>query len=285
MTCPAARWCAGVGARASGDDSSVPVAYRWNGAVWTQARPPAPARATTSGLAAVACSGTRACTAVGSFARGTGAPRPLAERWNGTAWKVQPVPAPTADGSMLAAVACPAADACRAVGSDPRGLFSAIWNGSSWRIRPVPVPAGGSFAGLSGISCPAAGRCEAVGSYSTRKGYFRSLAEAWNGSRWGIQAPAAVSAATVTTLDAVSCVSATDCEAAGGARITAAARAGVLEKWNGTRWSVQKKVLPAGNTGARLTGISCTTGPVCEAVGYHAKTAHDSHLLALRYSS
>jgi hypothetical protein len=185
---------------------------------------------------------------------------------------------------MLAAVACPAADACRAVGSDLRGLFSEVWNGSSWRIQPVPVPAGGSFAGLNGVSCPAADRCEAVGSYSSRKGGFRSLAEAWNGSRWRLQAPAAVPAATVTGLDAVSCVSATDCEAAGDARIAAGIQAGVLERWNGTAWSVQKKVLPAGDTSARLSGIWCTTGPVCEAVGYHEKTTRNSHLLALRYS-
>ena len=285
VACRSARWCVGVGARASGDVNSVPVADRWNGSSWTQARPPVPAGATTSGLGAVACSGSRACTAVGSFARGRGAPRPLAVRWNGSAWKVQPVPAPTATGSMLAAVACPAADACRAVGSDLKGLFAAVWNGSAWRLRPVPVPAGSSSALLNGLSCPAADRCEAVGTYSTKKGYFRSLAEAWNGSRWHVQARPPFSVAPVSSLNGVSCVSATDCEAAGGARLTAGTRAGVLEKWNGTRWLVQREVLPAGDKGAGLAGISCTAGPVCEAVGSHATASRDSHLLALRYSS
>jgi hypothetical protein len=89
----------------------------------------------------------------------------------------------------------------------------------------------------------------------------------------------------VTSLDAVSCVSVTDCEAAGDARTTAGTQAGVLEKWNGSRWSVQEKVLPAGDKWAGLSGISCTTGPVCEAAGYHANTTRNSHLLALRYSS
>ena len=59
----------------------------------------------------------------------------------------------------------------------------------------------------------------------------------------------------------------------------------MLEKWNGTAWSVQEKVLPAGDTRARLGGISCTTGPVCEAVGFHEKVIAKSRLLALRYSS
>jgi hypothetical protein len=89
----------------------------------------------------------------------------------------------------------------------------------------------------------------------------------------------------VSSLNVVSCVSATGCEAAGSARITAGTRAGVLEEWNGVRWSVQEKMLPAGDKWAGLGGISCTTGPVCEAVGYQAKAPRGSHLLAVRYSS
>jgi hypothetical protein len=282
VKCRSAQWCVAVGTTASGNNF-VPAADHWNGSAWTQARPPAPAGATNSDLAAVACSGTTACTAIGESAKGKGAPTPLAERWNGSAWKVQPVPAPPG-GGLLQAVACPAAHACRAVGSDNKGLFSAVWNGSSWVIRPVPVPAGGSSAGLTGVSCTAADFCEAVGSYQ-KAGTFRSLAEVWNGSRWRPQAPPTVSGAMSSQLNAVSCVSATDCEAAGDARTTATLQVGVLEKWNGARWSMQEKVLPAGDTSARLSGISCSTGPVCEAVGYHGKVVADSHLLALRYSS
>jgi hypothetical protein len=283
VKCRSAQWCVAVGSKASGNDF-VPVADRWSGSTWTQAKPPAPAGASNGDLAAVACSGTTACTAIGESAKGKGAPALLAERWNGSAWKIQPVPAPAAGGGLLHAVACPAASACRAVGDDHKGLFSEVWNGSSWVIRPVPVPAGGSSAGLNGVSCTAADFCEAVGSYQ-KGGTFRSLAEVWNGSHWLLQAPPAVSGATASQLNAVSCVSATDCEAAGDARTTATRQVGVLEKWNGTTWSVQEKVLPAGDTSARLSGISCTTGPVCEAVGYHGKVVSGSHLLALRYSS
>jgi hypothetical protein len=281
VKCRSAQWCVAVGSKASGGDF-VPVADRWNGSAWTQARPPAPAGATNSDLGAVACSGTTACTAIGESAKGKGAPTLLADRWNGSAWKIQPVPAP-AGGGLLNAVACPAADACRAVGSDNKGLFSEVWNGSSWVIRPVPVPAGGSSAGLNGVSCTAADFCEAVGSYQ-KGGTFRWLAEVWNGSHWLLQAPSTISGATSSQLNAVSCVSATDCEAAGDAQ-TAGTQVGVLEKRNGTTWSVQEKVLPAGDTSARLSGISCTTGPVCEAVGYHGVSAYRDHVLALRYSS
>ena len=282
VKCHSAQWCVAVGSKASGNDF-VPVADRWNGSTWTQTNPPAPAGATNSDLAAVACSGTTACTAIGESAKGTHAPTLLADRWNGSAWKIQPAPTP-AGGGLLNAIACPTASACRAVGSDNKGLFSEVWDGSSWVIRPVPVPAGGSFAGLNGISCTAADFCEAVGSYQ-KGGTFRSLAEVWNGSHWLLQAPSTVTGATSSQLNAVSCVSATYCEAAGDAKTTATRQVGVLEKWNGTTWSVQEKVLPAGDTSARLSGISCTTGPVCEAAGYHGKVAPRDHLLALRYSN
>ena len=284
VKCRSAQWCVAVGSKASGGDF-VPVADRWNGRAWTLATPPAPAGSTNSDLGAVACSGTTACTAIGETAKGKAAPTLLAERWNGSAWKIQSVPAPTGGGGLLNAVACPAARACRAVGDDNKGLFSEVWNGSSWAIRPVPVPAGGSSAGLGSVSCTAANFCEAVGSYQ-KGGTFRSLAEIWNGSDWRAQALSAVSGEPSGGLNAVSCVSATDCEAAGDAGVAEGPqRVGVLEKWNGTTWSVQKRVLPAGDMWAGLSGISCTTGPVCEAVGYHGVSARRDHLLALRYSS
>jgi hypothetical protein len=291
VQCLSARWCVAVGtigtAGTIGVSSTdfVPVVDSWNGSAWTQARPPVPAGATMSQLAAVACSGITACTAVGSSGPGPGAPGLLAERWEGSAWKIQPVPAPSAGGAVLAAVACPAADACRAVGSDKGGLFSEVWDGSSWVIRPVPVPAGGSGAELNSVSCTAADSCEAVGMYS-KGGTSLPLAEAWNGSRWLARAPSAVSGATSTGLDAVSCVSATDCEAAGKAGTMAGPpQVGVLEKWDGTTWSVQRKVLPAGDTWAGLSGISCTPDLACEPVGYHGPAVDSTHLLALRYSS
>ena len=282
VKCRSAQWCVAVGAIGGG-----PVVDRWNGSGWKQARPPVPVGATTSALTAVACSGTAACTAIGESEKGGGTPSLLTERWNGSAWKIQPVPAPPAGHGVLSAVACPAADACRAVGSYRGGLFSEVWTGSSWLIRPVPVPTGGSDADLAAVSCPAADSCEAVGTYSNSNGRtFLPLAEAWNGSRWLAQAPPAVSGTTSSGLDAVSCVSATDCEAAGPPGTMAVPpQAGVLEKWNGATWSVQEKVLPAGDKWALLSGISCTTGPVCEAVGYHDPAAGSTHLLALRYSA
>ncbi|MGH3400645.1 MAG: hypothetical protein ACRDPO_38785 [Streptosporangiaceae bacterium] len=171
VSCRSAHLCVAVGAikavPPTGDDY-VPVADHWNGSAWTQARPPAGAR--TGNLAAVACSDTTAGTAVGSSAKGGGAPRPLADHWNGSAWKIQPVPVPAAGGGQLTAVACPAADACRAVGSDNKGPFSEVWNGSRWRAQAPSTVSGEPSAGLDAVSCVSATDCEAAGDAGVKEG-------------------------------------------------------------------------------------------------------------------
>jgi hypothetical protein len=53
---------------------------------WSVQRTPDPKGAKTSTLSSVSCARSNACTAVGVTGRG-----PLAERWNGTSWKIQDV--------------------------------------------------------------------------------------------------------------------------------------------------------------------------------------------------
>jgi hypothetical protein len=288
VKCRSARWCVAVGdiQPAPLKGNQVPVADTWNGSTWKQVNPPVPAGAMNTDLAAVACSGTAACTAMGEASNKSGAQSMLAERWNGSAWKVQPIPAPAGGGGYLEGVVCPTVHVCRAVGYDNQGALTEFWNGSSWAAQPVPVPADTSFQHLSAISCASADSCEAVGGYESESNLdWYTLAEVWNGSRWRVQATPAISGATSATLSAVSCVSATDCEAGGQVMTKGDSIAfGVLEKWNGAKWSIQEK-LPAEKRPSRIEGVSCTAGPVCEAVGFRSQPADGSSLLAQRYSS
>ena len=58
-----------------------------------------------------------ACTAVGDYGNSSGNDVTLAERWNGSSWKIQPTPNPTGQAaSVLSGVSCTAATACTAVG-------------------------------------------------------------------------------------------------------------------------------------------------------------------------
>src|SRR4051812_12487684 len=72
------------------------------------------------GLSGIACSAATACTAVGYAWPAPAHPpnhtTPLAERWNGASWSIQPTPAPAgAADSRLANVSCSTAF-CMAVG-------------------------------------------------------------------------------------------------------------------------------------------------------------------------
>jgi len=106
--------CAAATVTASGAAASVA------GPGWSMVVTPSPAGAEVSELTGVACSGAGACTAVGDF-QGSGGVFTLAERWNGTAFSIQPTPSPASPPafSVLRGFSCPAADECVAVGTSP----------------------------------------------------------------------------------------------------------------------------------------------------------------------
>src|SRR6202030_1256015 len=90
----------------------------------------------------VSCPSKDACTAVGLADPGvTSGSTDLAERWNGTAWSVQNMPAAPQGGSLVL-VSCPTATACTAVGRTSTGFFAEGWNGSAWSSRGTPPGTG-----------------------------------------------------------------------------------------------------------------------------------------------
>jgi len=131
---------------------------------------PLPRKAPGGTLSAVSCTLPSACTATGTNFSTTGPT--LAERWNGTRWRVQPTPNPLNSGTSreevaLNGVSC--ASACTATGQYAPGgnaaFFLEAWNGLRWRLVTAPLPAGFAQGALNGMSCALA-RCTAVGAWS-----------------------------------------------------------------------------------------------------------------------
>jgi hypothetical protein len=192
VSCTAATACTAVGDDyyySSGSD--LTLAERWNGSSWKIQPTPNPSGGAGTGgitiLSGVSCTAATACTAVGDYYNSSATDLTLAERWNGSSWKVQPTPNPSgATGSSLSGVSCTAATACTAVGgygnsSSGTGLTLAErWNGSSWATQPTPNPAGATFSSLSGVSCTAATACTAVGDYGNSSGNDVTLAERYS---------------------------------------------------------------------------------------------------------
>src|SRR6516165_1822594 len=173
-SCTSPRACTAVGHHTDGTGVIAPLAEFWDGTSWRTQATPVPAGAIQAQLLGVSCPAASTCTAVGFYVNSASNDVPLAERWNGTSWKIQPVPNPAgATGTQLSGVSCSAASACTAVGTAPNATLAERWNGTSWRIQVTPNPPGAFFAQLSSVSCSAASTCTAVGHYSNTAGASR----------------------------------------------------------------------------------------------------------------
>jgi hypothetical protein len=277
VSCSSARACTAAGSLFTGGGRDRALAEAWNGTRWHIQATPNPVGATSSGLSAVSCSSPAACTAVGAD---------LAERWNGARWALQVMPSP--GGAVLAGVSCPSRTACVAVGRHQDGIspltVAEAWNGTSWRIQATPNPAGTFGSVLRGVSCTSASACTAVGSYNRGPfGPAAPLAEAWNGSRWSIQAAPSPVGAADSALGPVSCTSANACTALGGYS-TSGHAVMFAERWDGMRWTVQAVPSPNPDTSfAVLSGLSCTSASTCTAVGAYVNSAGTTLAFAERW--
>ena len=269
VACSSAGACTAVG-YFQASNRSAPLAERWDGTAFSVQPVPRPAGAVSSILHGVSCPAATACTAVGASRIFTGGGEfrfvPLAERWDGTAWSIQPLPGPGV--AALYGVSCPAVSDCTAVGAGG----AEQWNGSAWSPEPVPSPPGAVPGTVfpRAVSCPAPSACIAVGSFSvstSSSSGLRPLAERWDGSAWSVlpvPTPAGGGA-----LDGVSCSAATACTAVGGSRFSPQGLSvlTLAERWNGTAWSIQPTPTPLGAGDAGLSGVSCPATTACTAAG------------------
>lgn len=215
-------------------------------------------------LSGVSCAGAKFCMAVGGHL-GTkkGPGEILAERWNGRAWSVVPIPVPAgAAGSSLDSVTCDSSKNCVAAGSYERsGSLRAVaehWNGSKWSVTTVPVPRGSTTSGLYATACSSAGACWAAGSSGDH-----TLVVRWNGKKWSLVSSPSPNPAKPNVLTGLACASAKECWAV-GYTFAATYSGSLTEQWNGKSWRVV--TTPSSKSG-QLIGVTCARPAACLAVG------------------
>ncbi len=273
VSCTSPRACIAAGTWEGSSFTPATLAEVWNGTSWHIQRTPGVAGATSSIFTGVSCTAAYACTASGYSRGATGAAAVLAERWNGTGWRVQPAPRPAgALGSELGAVSCTSARACTAVGGyltsgDILVTLAEAWNGTTWASQATPNPAHAIASELEGVSCTSHGTCATAGFQAGRSGFKIPLAEGWNGSVWAIHATPPPTGARTSELQGVSCASATACTAVGFYDNTSRTSASLAEAWNGSAWAIQRALSPAGAIGSSLNAVSCAAPDACIAVG------------------
>jgi hypothetical protein len=270
---PSPSSCTAVGSFVDSTGEQRTQAQRWNGTAWSVlGTTPDKTGSTYNELTSVSCVTASACTAVGEWS-GTGIGGSLIERWNGSAWGVQSVPVPSHSQSVgVSSVSCTATTACTAVGAYSNTTTHHIvplairWTGGSWAVQTVPLPSGTTNATFSSVSCKASNACAAVG-YASTGGETESLAEAWNGATWTVQGVTLPGGTTSSSLNSVSCASATTCSAVG--TYTTSSTSGLFaERLSAGVWSMQ--TMPSPGSGHSAPGtISCASASSCEAVGLH----------------
>ncbi len=275
VSCMSASECTAVGYYKNSSGTDLTLAERWNGGEWTIQPTPNQPGTSESELLGVSCPSASECTTVGYYKNGSGTELTLAERWNGTEWSIESTPnSGGASGSRLMSVSCPTRNACVAggfsSGAYTGGSRSLIerWNGSEWATQTVDESEGSAFFG---VSCTSPGACTAVGA-QTRAGTAQTLAERWNGSEWSVQPT--YSSLELSGLNAVSCISSTECVAVGSywdMVSTSPASEVLAERWNGSEWT-QAAMLglprsPGMWRDSILNAVSCTESAACLAVG------------------
>jgi hypothetical protein len=85
---------------------------------------------------------------------------------------------------------------------------------------------------LDAVACSSSTRCEAVGYYNTSSNVQVPLAEGWNGTRWAVQTTPNPTGAIFSELNAVACLSATNCEAVGDYQNSSGVTLTLAERWS-----------------------------------------------------
>jgi hypothetical protein len=276
VACVSTSACMAAGSYQNSSGAILALTEQWDGSNWAIRPTPRLPGGAMNQLIGVTCTSATGCLAVGDSSPNfinNQSPATLAERWDGSTWRVQHTPNPPgAAASNLNAASCVSRSACIAVGntSNSRGTpltLAQRWNGHRWSIQPTPSPADGG--NLTAVSCLSRSSCMAVGGHANPFVEIPpgTLAEQWNGRGWRIQ-HTPNPPGNGWFLIAVSCTSPSACTAVGGRLTTPGKPSGTLaERWNGHTWSIQRTPNPPGHGVKLLNGVACTSRSSCMAVG------------------
>jgi hypothetical protein len=126
-------------------------------------------------------------------------------------------------------------------------------------LEPVPTHPVWDTGAANAVSCVSPRFCMAVEGTSDQSTGAGSLQ--WNGTKWTLESFAASHSGTWMT--AVSCASRSFCVAVGSWQDQTPAYGPLLERWNGSRWSLQHAP-GEGDTG--MEDVACPSSTACIAV-------------------
>jgi hypothetical protein len=265
VACPSASSCAVVGKTVSSSGPGRTFSLTLTGESWS-ARETIPHPfswypAKAWQLNALTCRSASDCYAAGTqdavsvAARAVVQAIPYLTHWDGTSWRLLPVPRRLDDytntSGTIAGMACPTATLCLLVGSAIGGTGLLQFNSAGWA---KPADDSTSNASFSAISCSSATRCLATGTAAAKPIQAR-----WDGTRWTVS-PA------VDGISALGCVSDGSCIGTSSNAATGVV-IGYVTGPGGDGKAFPFPV-PAGTGNSSLGDVSCPDGSSCTALGY-----------------
>jgi hypothetical protein len=265
VSCSSGHACTAIG------DADGVLLERWNGKDWLLQTPASsngvspPPIGGSYGLSGISCVSNTSCVAVGTASDPY--QHAVFERWNGSAWSLQPAENQFFGGELWT-VSCSSRVACMAAGDNnlDGSPLVARWDGRVWSRQTVHFEA-------TGLSCFSRSMCAFIGQPLSSIGTTEScpVAGFWTRGRW-LQnlALRCTNVAPTTRIAAVSCTSASACTSVGS----------VVYGWNGQRWTVERNVLRPGEF---LRGLSCVSRATCVGVGLR-RTGDTTRALVKRWN-
>jgi hypothetical protein len=236
ISCAGGSDCWAAGTTVTDDGNSAPLngfIDHWDGASWSQV-PTAPSGQTFDQFNSVSCADASDCWAVGfagpnqqqtnflpNVLPNEVGDQAFAEHWNGVAWSIAALPAPTTPfGADLTSVTCVTSSECTAVGAtmdangDPSTTLIDGWDGSTWSAVPSPNPDVPNDL-LTDVTCLGASACWATGvtGVQLNNGQPGPFIEKWDGSSWSVDPSPNVTA--FGYLAGIACAAGNDCFATG----------------------------------------------------------------------
>ncbi|HLJ82575.1 MAG TPA: hypothetical protein VKT51_00195 [Candidatus Eremiobacteraceae bacterium] len=202
----------------------------------------------------------------------------LAERWNGSVWKVVPTQNPSANQTVFFGVKALANNNAWAVGyyQTASNLFEPIsehWNGNKWTVvnmPPAPAPNGGYMNSVDAVSPT---DIWAVGLQIPTSVGYQTFAEHWNGTKWSVVTTPNVNGFN-QILQTTFAVGTSDVWAGGYYTLSSGIKQNLSMHWNGVKWTiVPMKDVGSSNNFINGMGGFATNGVF--AVGTHRNTSEN----------
>jgi hypothetical protein len=216
-------------------EPSINVTYtlteHWDGSMWKVVPSPS-VQSQQTYFNAVTAVATDDVWAVGSYLKSpANVAAPFAEHWDGTTWKIVPVPDPGSGYSFLFGTSSSGAHEIWTTGYID---LAYRWDGANWNPSPVPKTGGN----LGGVFALPNGQAWAVGYQTSNCCVSFTLTELWDGKAW-TAIPSPNPSSTTNGLGAISGTGPTDLWAVGqyGGN-NGADNATLIEHWDGTAWTV-----------------------------------------------